>query len=61
MEGPIERLELDEMQMALKRTKHGKAAGPTGVSTEMLKFCEGIVTEVLQASIVRYHVRQEDV
>ena len=40
----VEMLELDK----IKRMKHGKAAGPSGVSTEMLKCCEGIVNKGLQ-------------
>ena len=48
-EGPIEDISLDEVRAAIKSMKPRKAAGPSGVTTDLLKFAgETGVKELLQ-------------
>ena len=49
VEGPIEEISLEEVRAAIKIMKPRKAAGPSGVTTDLLKFAgETGVKELLQ-------------
>ena len=37
VEGPVEKISLNEVEMALKDMKNGKAPGPTGLTSDLLK------------------------
>lgn len=40
-QGPCERVSEETVEDALKQMKAGKAAGPSGVTADLLKLCGG--------------------
>ena len=47
VEGPVRKVETGEVRKAVQEMKNGKAAGPSGVNSEMLKIAEGLTVEQL--------------
>ena len=47
VEGPLQEVTIEEVQLALKSMKPNKAPGPSGLSTDILKSGGGIVVEQL--------------
>ena len=52
VEGPYEAVTMAEVEKALRCNKKRKAAGPSGITTEMIQACEEECSEVLR------HVRR---
>ena len=48
VEGPCESITLAEVEKALRCLKKGKAAGPSGITTEMIQACEEECLPVLK-------------